>query len=128
MSVALRLALIVGSVAFSGGAFAADAASPPCVDVSAPKAIVAAHHGKWIELNVAQWEFLRGIYAMNPETAAGLPYGDHAALARFEGESRGIVFFLDGDKACTPMVAPSELLSMMDEVATHRIKHEGVGF
>lgn len=127
MSVALRLALIIAPIAFSGGAFAADDASPLCVDVSAPKATVAAHHGKWIELSAAQWEFLRGIYAMNPQTPAGLPYGDHAALARFEGESRGIVFFLDGGKACTPIVAPSELLSMMDEVATHTIKHEGAG-
>ena len=52
-----------------------------CVDVSAPKRAVEAQHGKWIELTSDQWQFLRGIYAMNPMTPPGLPYGDKAALA-----------------------------------------------
>ena len=123
----IRLALVIGVVAFSEGAFASDDASQRCVDVSTPKAAVAARHGHWIELDAAQWEFLRGIYVMNPDTPPGLPYGDHAALARFDGDPRGIVFFIDDDKACTPMLAPAELLSMMDEVATHTVKHEAAG-
>jgi hypothetical protein len=36
-----------------------------------------------------------------------------------------MVFFIDGDKACTPMAVPDELLSMMDDVATAKISHEG---
>ena len=59
--------------------FAADAAH--CVDVSVPKKAVEANNGKWIELTSDQWQFLRGIYAMNPLTPPGLPYGDKAALA-----------------------------------------------
>lgn len=98
-----------------------------CVDVSTPKAAVEKMHGKWIELTPEQWEFLRGIYAMNPLTPPGLPYGDKAALARVDGRKDGLVFFLDGDRACTPMPAPEALLSMMDEVATARIPHEGSG-
>ena len=35
------------------------------------------------------------------------------------------MFFIDGDKACTPMAVPDELLAMMDEVATDKISHEG---
>src|SRR5271154_3431119 len=123
----ILLALTIGLVALSQSALAAEGASPVCVDVSKPKAEVAAHHGRWIELNAAQWEFLRGVYAMNPDTPPGLPYGDHAVLARFDGDSRGIVFFMDGNKACTPMLAPAELLSMMDDVATETMKHEGAG-
>ena len=107
-------------------AFADEAAR--CVDVSAPKKAVEAQNGKWIELTSDQWQFLRGIYAMNPETPPGLPYGDRAAIARFDGIGSGIVFFIDGDRACTPMTAPPELLSLMKDVATHSIKHEGVGF
>ena len=117
----------IGFVALSQGAFAADGAKPTCTDVSAPKAVVAARHGSWTELSDAQWEFLRGVYVMNPETPPGLPYGDHAALARFDGNSGGIVFFIDNNKACTPMLAPAELVSAIDEVATHTIKHEGAG-
>jgi hypothetical protein len=96
-----------------------------CVDASAPKQAAEAHHGKWIELTSDQWQFLRGIYAMNPLTPPGLPYGDKAALLRFDGRSGGVVFFIDGDKACTPMAVPDELLAMMDEVATDKISHEG---
>ena len=66
-----------------------------------------ARNGKWIELTPEQWEFMRGIYAMNPETPAGLPYGDKAVLAQVDGNSGGLVFFIDGDKACTPMPVPS---------------------
>jgi hypothetical protein len=130
MSNGKRFALMIGFisfVAFSQGAFASDDAPPMCVDVSAPMAAVAARHGSWTELNAAQWEFLRGVYVMNPQTPPGLPYGDHAALAQFDGNPGGIVFFIDDHKACTPMIAPAELLAVIGEVATHTIKHEGAG-
>ena len=98
-----------------------------CVDVSVPKHAIEARNGKWIQLTPDQWEFLRGIYAMNPLTPPGLPYGDKAALARVDGNSGGLIFFIDGDKACTPMPVPDKLLSMMDDVATAKINHEGSG-
>jgi hypothetical protein len=98
-----------------------------CVDVSVPKHAIEARNGKWIQLTPDQWQFLRGIYAMNPLTPPGLPYGDKAALARVDGNSGGLVFFIDGDKACTPMPVPQTLLSMMDDVATAKINHEGSG-
>jgi hypothetical protein len=98
-----------------------------CVDISVPKKAIESHNGKWIELTPEQWEFLRGIYAMNPLTPPGLPYGDKAALAKVDGNSGGLIFFIDGDKACTPMPVPQTLLSMMDDVATAKINHEGSG-
>ena len=124
----IGLVLMIGMVAFSEGAVASEGgAQPHCVDVSKPKATVAALHGHWTELNAAQWEFLRGVYAMNPQTPPGLPYGDHAALAQFDGDPRGIVFFIDDNKACTPMLAPAELMSMVADVATHTVKHQAAG-
>jgi hypothetical protein len=98
-----------------------------CVDISVPKKAIEARNGKWIELTPDQWQFLRGIYAMNPLTPPGLPYGDKAALAKVEGNSGGLIFFIDGDRACTPMPVPETLLSMMDDVATAKINHEGSG-
>jgi hypothetical protein len=108
-------------------AFAADNLTSRCVDISVPKGAIAARNGKWIELTPEQWQFLRGIYAMNPETPAGLPYGDKAVLAQVEGNTGGLVFFIDGDKACTPMPVPHELLAMMHDVATATINHETGG-
>ena len=98
-----------------------------CVDISVPKHVIEAHNGKWMELTPAQWQFLRGIYAMNPLTPPGLPFGDRAALATVDGSSGGLVFFIDGDKACTPMPVPDALLAMMDDVASAKINHEGTG-
>ena len=57
--------------------------------------------------------------------AAGPPYGDKAAVVKIDGSSGGMVFFIDGDKACTPMAVPDQLLAMMDAVATAKISHEG---
>jgi hypothetical protein len=36
-----------------------------------------------------------------------------------------MVVFIDGDKACTPLAVPDQLLAMMDDVATAKIRHEG---
>jgi hypothetical protein len=107
--------------------FAAESAASRCIDVSVPKDAITARNGKWIELTQQQWEFLRGIYAMNPETPAGLPYGDKAVLAQVDGNKGGMVFFIDGNKACTPMPIPVELVAMMQDVATDTINHESGG-
>jgi hypothetical protein len=107
--------------------YGAEAPAARCVDISVPKQVIEAHKGKWIELTADQWEFLRGIYAMNPLTPPGLPFGDKAALAKVEGNAGGLVFFIDGDRACTPMPVPDALLAMMDDVATAKISHEGSG-
>jgi hypothetical protein len=98
-----------------------------CVDVSVPKKAVAAGKGQWIVLSPEQWQFLRGIYAMNPLTPPGLPFGDKAVLAKIDGHESGLVFFLDGNRACTPMAATKDLLTLLDAVATAKINHEGSG-
>jgi hypothetical protein len=118
-------ALTVLLVVAPGCALAED--DTACVDISVPKKAVEAHKGHWIQLTADQWQFLRGVYAMNPQTPPGLPYGDKAALAKVDGNSGGLIFFIDGDKACTPMPVPDKLLSMMDDVATAKVSHEGSG-
>jgi hypothetical protein len=107
-------------------ALAADFSSL-CVDVAVPKDAITARNGKWIELTPEQWQFLRGIYVVNSGTPPCLPYGDKAVLAQVEGNTGGLVFFIDGDKACTPMQIPHELLAMMHDVATETINHETGG-
>jgi hypothetical protein len=119
---------LIGVLAFPPQmALAADNPAGRCVDISVPKNAITARNGRWIELTNQQWEFMRGIYAMNPETPAGLPYGDKAVLAQVEGNNGGMVFFIDGDKACTPMPIPVELIAMMRDVATDTISHESGG-
>jgi hypothetical protein len=65
--------------------------------------------------------------AKDRATPAGLPYGDKAVLAQVDCNAGGLVFIIDGDKACTPMAIPHELLAMMHDVATETINHETGG-
>jgi hypothetical protein len=122
------LALVGALTVLPQVVLAADSSSSSrCIDISVPKDAIMARNGKWIELTTEQWQFMRGIYAMNPETPAGLPYGDKAVLAQVDGNKGGMVFFIDGNKACTPMPIPVELVAMMQDVATDTINHESGG-
>ena len=124
----MALAASIGVIALTPFlARAADSSTARCTDISVPKSAIEAHKGKWIELTSEQWQFLRGVFVLNPNTPPGLPYGDKAVLAQVEGNTGGLVFFIDGDKACTPMPVPHELLAMMHDVATQTINHESGG-
>ena len=95
----VRLSVLAALIFAPRVAFAQDIAVRRCVDVSIPRQATEARNGRWIELTSEQWQFLRGIYATNPETPPGLPYGDKAVLAQVDNSSGGLVFFIDGDKA-----------------------------
>ena len=98
-----------------------------CVDLATVRAAAAAQNSKLIELTSDQWQFLRGIYAMNPEAPPGLPYGDKAVFTQGGDNSNALLFFIHDDKACTPMHAPRGLLSLMDRFAVGDINHQGAG-
>ncbi len=83
------------------------------------------HHAKWHDGTLAQWQFLRGIYAMNPLTPPGLPMGDSVGWWTQDGEELAIAYFIDGDVACTPMQISKKLLELLDQVRGGEIPHEG---
>src|SRR5277367_5980911 len=113
----IALAASIGVIALAPVvARAADSSSARCTDISVPKSAIAAHNGKWIELTSEQWQFLRGVFVLNPNTPPGLPYGDKAVLAQ-----------VDGDRACTPMAIPGVLVGMVRDVAASTISHEADG-
>lgn len=116
---------LVGALALVCAASPALAQSPSqCIAASAPKAAFTARGGSWIALTPEQWQFLRGVYVVNPETPPGLPYGDGAVLAQAPDRVGALVFFMDGDRACTPMPAPPELITMLKKVGAGEIAHE----
>lgn len=81
----------------------------------------------WTAVSTNEWEFLRGIYAMNPLTPVGLPFGSGAALVREAGNDGAVVVFIDGDVACTPMIIPKALIDILATVAAGTVNHEGSG-
>jgi hypothetical protein len=118
-----RLAIAVALLAVPQVSLASDESVGECVDVSTPKREIIAQHGKWTELTSAQWQFLRGVYVLNPNTPPGLPYGDKAVLVQVDGRSGGLVLFIDGEMACTPMAIPQPLLGIVQGVATAAVNH-----
>jgi hypothetical protein len=86
------------------------------VDATTVCAAINGQDGNPIEITPNQWQFLRGVYAMNLEAPPGLPYGDNAVLAQDSSDSDGQLFFIDGDKPCAAMHAPPALLSLMERV------------
>lgn len=119
----LRIALL-GAMAL---AFASPsiAQSSMCVDIAGPKGRIEARKGHWTVLSNEERLFLNGVFAMNPTTRAGLPYGDKVVLATIEEGGGGIVFFIDGDKACDPMPIPVQVILLLHDVASGLISHEG---
>jgi hypothetical protein len=96
----------------------ADGAAQRCVNLETAHAAPSGQESKLIELTSDQWQFLRGVYAMNLEAPPGLPHGDKAVFTLGGGASHGLLFFVDGDRAGAPMSAPPALLSLMDQVAS----------
>ena len=117
-SILTAAALLAATPAFAEGA------KISCIPIAEAQKSASDHSGKWIELVPAQWEFLRGIYAVNPRTPPGLPVGNKAVLVRFTSEA-GVILFIDGARACTPMDAPKLLLDMLESIAKDVIPHEG---
>ena len=93
------------------------------MDRAAARDNVGKRGGSFVTVTPEQWQFLRGIYAMNPATPPGLPFGDSAVIARIPGDQGAIILFIDGDSACTPMPIPGELIEMLNRVGGGEIPH-----
>lgn len=111
----------------------ASAAQHPhmCTPYAEVKAIVEGWHQTIISLTGEQFNFLRGIFTLDPNTAAGLPYGDKAVWIQRDDDGTALVFFLDGDKACDAFDLSRELVQMTMFVASGEINHApapGAGF
>lgn len=113
------------ALSLASSAHAEQKAEPICVLKAGPKAAIEAQHGRWITVDTDQWEFLRGVYVVNPNTPPGMPHGDRAVLATVPDKPGGMVFFIDGEMACAPMAIPAELVEMLREVDASNIGHTG---
>jgi hypothetical protein len=118
----MRAAIVFAIAVFTSTAHAEDA-RPRCALASRLHSRVDALSGEWKELSPAQWQFMRGVYVMSPLTLPGLPMGDKVVLATTPG-SGAVLFFIDGDQACTPIPAPDELLLLLHDVGEGKIPHD----
>jgi hypothetical protein len=127
LSGALALACLAAPALAQNAAVRTEALNA-CQPLSLAKGPIVEHDGTWTPATPAQWQFLRGVYVVNPAMPLpGLPYGNSAAIAEIPGNRSALVFFLDGDKACTPMAIPRELVALLREIAEGKLNHEGEG-
>ena len=117
-------AISLAVLSFSSAARADDTPSR-CIPLQAAHDnAVNEHHGRWIEVTDTQRAFLVGLYVLDPATPAGMPFGDKAAIAWFD--DNGVAIFIDGDKACSPMAIPKQVLQMVTDIGAGVVTHEGV--
>jgi hypothetical protein len=125
----LRLA-IVAALAFAliaPAARAEDAIRWPCGSMEEAKQIARALGGAdFVALTGDQWQFLRGIFVMAPDTPESLPPGDRAAMSLLPDGS-GSVIFVDGDRACAPIRLGREAIETLMMVGRGDIVHAGQG-
>ena len=117
-ALAIALSFLTPIAVFAAGA------PQMCIPVSEAKDIATKQHATWTELTPDQWQFMRGVYMLLPTTPPGLPYGNHAVLVT-QGDN-GLVMFIDGDKACTPVPVPKAMLEVLADVKSKNIHHRGV--
>ena len=94
-----------------------------CMDRAAAKSNIDRRGGSFVTVTPEQWQFLRGIYAMNPATPPGLPFGDSAVIAKMPGDDGALIFFIDAERACTPMPVPQAHVEMLERVGAGDIAH-----
>jgi hypothetical protein len=101
--------------------------SQRCMPSATVKSLVLDKQGKWTALSQEQYNFVEGLFVMNPNTAPGLPLGNAAVLAQLPNDKGGVIIFIDADKACDAMPVPEELMPMLSDVAAHVAHHDGEG-
>jgi hypothetical protein len=122
-ALAVALSLSTPAAVFAAGS------QTMCHPMASLQGIVKDQGAVFKPLSPAQWQFIRGVYMMNPTTPPGLPYGNGATLLQFPASpgGGGMIIFLDGDKACTPMPIPKELVDVLADVGKGKLNHEGTG-
>ncbi|MGD0565648.1 MAG: hypothetical protein ABSA66_21515 [Roseiarcus sp.] len=126
----LRLGFVVaiGPALFAPCRAHADEASQfPCGAIERAKEMVhAMGGGDFVALTNDQFQFVRGLFVMAPDTPASLPPGDHAEMSLRPDGSASIIF-VDGDRACAPIKLGPEAIRIVMQVGAGDLVHAGRG-
>lgn len=78
----------------------------------------------FVTLTGDQWQFLRGVFVMAPDTPNALPPGNSAVMSLRPDGSASIVY-VDGDTACAPMKLGKDGVDLLMQVGRGDITHSG---
>jgi len=125
----------LAAIALAGGfavigprlARADEASQFPCGAIESAKEMAhAMGGGDFIALTNDQFQFVRGLFVMAPDTPASLPPGDHAEMSLRPDGSASIIF-VDGDRACAPIKLGPEAIRIVMQVGSGDLVHAGRG-
>lgn len=125
----LRLTACAAAIfaALLAPARADDAPQFPCGSIEKAKEMARAMGGgEFVALTNDQWQFVRGLFVMAPDTPASLPPGDGAQMSLRPDGSASIVF-IDGDRACAPIKLGPEAIKVIMMVGRGDLVHAGQG-
>ena len=76
-------------------------------------------------LTPGQFHFVEGIYVGSPTTPDGLPPGDGALLATYDGAQNGIILWTRGSLACRPLPISEKLIKLIADIKTGALDAKG---
>ncbi len=82
--------------------------------------------GDFVALTNDQFQFVRGLFVMAPDTPPSLPPGDHAEMS-LRPDGSASVIFVDGDQACAPIKLGPEAIRIVMQVGAGDLVHAGRG-
>lgn len=124
----LVVTLAIYFVWVSGWLISASAAER-CTDWVQTQANAKKNDIQIIKLNNEVFRFLQGVWAMNPQTPPGFPFGTAAvAIHPTKIKDAGyLIAFVDGNRVCDGMPAPKALWDMISEIMANIPHHEPKG-
>lgn len=126
-AIALGAAMGLLSVRIIPPAHAAEAQGQifPCGPLAHAADVAKALGGApFVTLTADQWQFLRGVFVMAPDTPNALPPGNSAEMSLRPDGSASIVY-VDGDTACAPMRLGKDGVDLLMQVGRGDITHSG---
>ena len=126
LRIAVVTAFVVGlNPRIGGAAFAGDRnPSPPCKPLAK---LWAEFDSKthFTTLTPGQFHFVEGLYVGSPTTPDGLPPGDSALLATHDGAKNGIIIWIRGPLACSPIPINEKLIDLIAGIKSGALDGEG---
>ncbi len=78
--------------------------------------------GDFVVLSNDQWQFVRGLFVMAPDTPPSLPPGDRAEMSLRPDGSASIIF-VDDNRACAPIRLGPEAVKVIMQVGRGDLVH-----
>jgi hypothetical protein len=122
----LRPLYIVAVLAFGGPALAAGSEKAPMPSCT-PLARFRANNSSdpkshLVKLTPGQFHFVEGFYIASPSTPPGLPPGDGALLATYDGERGGVIVWTRGTLACNPIPINEKLIMLISSIKSGKLE------